>query len=296
LRKFWILDEREVWHQAAIAAAKRAGYEGRRIFRGEDAQGSGVGFIRCHAKPEALKRNHADFDVMSERLTMIQDRDQVRLYEDKSGQFAKWGSWMPATWRFTNRDEALALLDSADYPLVSKADVGASSVNVRILSTKAQAVAHVRDLFGEGVPVHHCAGGLKSRQRGYALLQRFIPHSITWRVNAIGRGRAVFKRYCYPDKPVAQTGNVDPVMEVTDEIASLLEYADQFFAHAETRWCALDILRDGEQWKILETSLAWPWPSPGKCNEAPIFRTSRRWSDMFDAMFDELASGAWSTG
>jgi hypothetical protein len=178
---------------------------------------------------------------------------------------------------------------------VSKADVGASSVNVRILKSSAEAEVHIRKLFGHGVEVKHCAGGAKSYQKGYALLQRFIPHDITWRVNAIGNGRAIFKRYCYPDKPVAQTGNVEPVMQMTREVESLLEYADLFFAYADTRWCALDILKDGEQWKILETSLAWPWPSPGKCNEAPIFRTGRRWSDMFGAMFQELASGAWAT-
>ena len=292
--KFWILDERNAWHAAAIQAAKRAGYEGRRIFRGEEA-GEGIGFLRCHAEPKALKRNHADYDVMSERLTMIQDRDQVRLYEDKSGQFAKWADWMPETHRFTNEAEALAFVDTADYPLASKADVGASSKNVRIVMDACEARAHVSRLFREGETVYHCAGGAKSIQRGYALLQQFIPHSITWRVNAIGNGRAVFKRYCYPDRPVAQTGNVEPVMQMTREVESLLEYADLFFAYADTRWCALDILRDGEQWKILETSLAWPWPSPGKCNEAPIFRTARRWSGMFDAMFDELASGAWAT-
>ena len=59
--KFSILDERNVWHAGAIAAAKRAGYEGKRIFRGEEAD-EGVAFIRCHAEPKALKRNHADFD------------------------------------------------------------------------------------------------------------------------------------------------------------------------------------------------------------------------------------------
>ena len=291
---FWILDERQVWHAGAIAAAQRAGYVGKRIFRGEEA-GEGVGFIRCHAKPDALKRNHQDYDSMAERCLMIQDEAQVKLYEDKSGQFARWGDWMPDTWRFTSKLEALAFVELTGYPLVSKADEGASSVNVRILGSVDEARQHIEALFGPGVKVKHCAGGAVSVQRGYALLQRFIPHDTTWRVNCIGNGRAVFKRFCYRDKPVAQTGNVAPVMEMSAEVESLLEFSDRFFAHAGTKWCALDVLRDGDQWKILETSLAWPWPSPGKCNEAPIFRTSRQWWAMFDAMFDELASGAWST-
>jgi glutathione synthase/RimK-type ligase-like ATP-grasp enzyme len=293
--RFYCLDERQVWHQAAISAAKRAGHSGKRIFKGEEA-GDGIGFIRPHAEPRALKRNHHDFEVMAERCQMIQDHDQVLLYEDKSGQFARWGDWMPETWRFTCLTDAVDFVREADYPLVSKADVGASSVNVRILKDREQAHTHVTALFGPGVEVRHCAGGAKSQQKGYALLQRFIPHSTTWRVNAIGRGRAIFKRFCYPDRPVAQTGNVKPVMALDAETESLLEFADRFFQHARTKWCALDVLRDGDSWKILETSLAWPWPSPGTCNEAPIFRTTRRWSAMFDAMFDELACGVWSTG
>ena len=294
MRTFWVLDEREVWHRHAIAAARRAGYQGKRIFRGKEA-GEGVGFIRCHAKPDALLRNHHDFDVMASRCLMIQDRDQVRLYEDKSGQFAKWGDWMPDTWRFTDEAEAMAFVDTADYPLVSKADVGASSKNVRILMDAYEARTHVSRLFNAGEVVHHCAGGAQSLQRGYVMFQRFIPHDTTWRVNCIGNGRAVFRRFNYADKPVAQTGNVEPVLAMREEIESLLEFSDSFFQHAQTRWCALDVLRDGNQWRILETSLAWPWPSPGACNQAPIFRTRRKWSGMFDAMFDELASGAWAT-
>ena len=292
--QFWILDEREVWHQAAIEAAKRAGHTGKRIFRGEEAR-EGIGFIRPHAKPDALRRNHRDFDVMAGRCLMVQDRKQVQFYEDKSAQFAEWGEFMPATRRFNDKHGAIAYLDRCEFPLVSKADVGASSVNVRILKSKDEAQRHIEQLFGAGIEVKHCAGGAKSRQRGYALLQRFIPHTITWRVNAIGRGRAVFRRFCYADKPVAQTGNVEPVMAMTDEIESLLEFSDRFFQHARTNWCALDVLKDGDQWRMLETSLAWPWPSPGKCNEAPIFRTDHPWLGMFDAMFDELASGAWAT-
>lgn len=228
-------------------------------------------------------------------LTMIQDAEQVRLYEDKSGQFEKWGHWMPDTWRFTDLESALAQLEHCEYPLVSKADVGASSVNVRILKTKDEAITHVKQLFGEGIRVNHGAHCPNTLQKGYALLQRFIPHHITYRVNAMGDTRAVFYRYCYPDRPVAQTGNVEPAFDMTDELESLLEYADRFFVEAGTKWCALDILRDGQEWKLLETSLAWPWPSPGRCNEGTIFRSGgKQWIEMFDVMLDEVERGAWS--
>jgi len=228
-------------------------------------------------------------------LTMIQDDAQIELYEDKSGQFDRWAEWMPATWFFMDEGAAQAFIASAEFPLVSKADVGASSINVRILKTLDEAQRHVAKLFGDGIWVHHGANCPQTKQKDYVLLQRFIPHKITYRVNAIGDARAVFYRYCYPDRPVAQTGNVEPAFDMTDELDSLLEYSDRVFAAIGSKWCALDILKDVDgSWKLLETSLAWPWPSPGECNRGTIFRSKgRKWIEMFDVMFDELERGAW---
>jgi glutathione synthase/RimK-type ligase-like ATP-grasp enzyme len=290
----FVLDERQVWWQAIIEAGARHGYTGKRIMRGRETQGqSGIGFIRPHADPRRLPFNRTDYVEMAQGLTMIQDVDQVWCYEDKSRQFFQWGRWMPETVVLTHAAKAIDYVRRSAYPLVSKADQGASSVNVRILKDRREAERHVRQAFGPGIVVDCCSGGAKVKQKGYVYLQRFIPHQVTWRVNAIGNGRAIFKRYCYKDRPVAQTGNVEPVMELDDQTESLLEFADSIFAALGTKWCALDILRDGDQWKLLETSLAWPWPSPGRCNDAPIFRTGRKWIEIFDAMFEEIESGTW---
>lgn len=293
--KFWVLDEREVWHAPMIKVARARGYDAKRIFRGEECEGPGIGFIRCHAEPKALQRNQRDWDVMSSRLTMIQDEAQVRCYENKSEQLRRWRDWMPPTRRFEDEGDAVRFAATAKYPIVSKADVGASSVNVRVIQNERQMLEHISQIFGRGIVVNHCSGGARSKQHGYVILQEFIPHTVTWRVNAIGNCRAIFKRYCYPDKPVAQTGNVEPVMELDAETESLLEFADSFFAHANTKWCAIDILKDGDKWRLLETSLAWPWPSPGACNEAPLFRSNgRRWKQIWECMFDEIEAGAWN--
>lgn len=290
----YVLDEREKWVDPVLTTARRRGYEAKEIKCGAEVrEGGGIGFIRPHADPKRLLANRDDYALMAEHLTMIQDWTQVELYEDKSAQFWRWREWMPDTWRFSTKGEALGFVERSEYPLVSKADVGASSRNVRILNSKAEAAAHVHEVFGKGIEVDHCSGGAKSKQRGYVLLQRFIPHSVTWRVNAIGRTRAIFRRFNYPDRPVAQTGNVEPVMTLSEETESLLAYANQFFAHAGTQWCAIDVLRDGDQWRFLESSCSWPWPSPGLCNEAPLFGSERRWIEMFDVMFDELEAGAW---
>lgn len=299
--KFVILDERDVWYQPAIATAWRRGYQARRIKRGSeltDADVGGVGFIRPHAEPAVLRRNQLDYDAMRGKLCMIQDEAQVRVYERKSLQAQLWHQWMPATALFGSRDAALgwAYRLGTEDVVVSKANEGASSVNVRILTGREAVEKHIHEIFDVGIPVNPCASN-KTRlvQKDYALFQEFIPHTVTWRVNAIGNGRAIFKRFCYPDRPVAQTGNVEPVMEITPEIESLLDFANLFLAQAKTKWVALDILKAPAGWRLLETSLAWPWPSPGLCNEAPIFFTKHKWIGMWDAMFDEYEGGAWAS-
>lgn len=292
---FIILDERDVWHGPAIAAASARGYNARRVFGGQVPTGPGIGFIRPHADPVRLEVNQEDYYLMQMAgLTMIQDPLQMSVYEDKSAQLQWFYEWMPTTKRFVRKEDALSFVRKCGFDtLVSKADVGASSVNVRILKGRAEQEAHVNQLFDKGIRIDHCSGGHKSVQKGYALLQEFIPHKITWRVNIVGTKMAVFKRYCYPDKPVAMTGNTEPVMELDAEIESLLDFARKFFSFADTKWCAVDILRDTSgKWKVIETSLAWPWPGVGK--QAKFFGSSRNWDQMWDVMFDEFEAGVWS--
>jgi hypothetical protein len=304
--RLYVLDPRETWHGPLIRAAAARGYDAKRIYSGDEVQDAGFGFIRCHADPKVLPKNRADFERMSQVLTMVQDRAQVQVYEDKSEQFRRWGRFMPRTWRICEKGLALELVshpERYDTPeaLVSKADVGASSLNVRVLKTRREQIAHIKQVFGGGVPVNHCSGGRGGRhvttlQRDYVILKEFIPHTVTWRVNIVGRQWAIFKRFCYPDKPVAQTGNVEPVIKLTDETESLLEYAQEVVSAIDTRWCALDILQSSSGWRMLETSLAWPWPSPGDCMQAPFFgETKRTWKDIWELLLDEIEAGVWQT-
>lgn len=303
MKQFVILDEREIWHAPACLAAADFGYEAKRIFSGTQMPVGSLGFIRTHADQRALLANQNDYDVMASRGVVIQDKAQVNVYENKTEQFNRWGRWMPDTWVFTTLESALEMLDEMPYPIVSKANEGASSVNVRIINSKAALERHVRDVFAGRVIVNACSG-VASRarfpQKGYVFLQRFIPHTTTWRVNAIGNARAIFKRYCYSNKPVAQTGNVDPVMEIDAFVDELLQYADAVFEAIGSKWCAIDILHDQQtgQLNLLETSLAWPWPSPGKCMEAPLFRDGKRsghvWKGMWHSMFEQVGEGVWA--
>jgi hypothetical protein len=171
---------------------------------------------------------------------------------------------------------------------------------VRVLHTQAEQLNHVQQVFTKGISVNHCAGGpggrnVTSVQRGYVLLQEYIPHDITFRVNVVGRARAIFKRYNAPGTLTAQTGNVDGITRLDDQLEALLAFADEVFAAINSKWCALDILRVGDSWRMIETSLAWPWPSPGNCMEAQFFGpTQRKWAGMWDLMLDEYEAGVWA--
>jgi glutathione synthase/RimK-type ligase-like ATP-grasp enzyme len=305
MKQYTILDERGNWFAPSMEAARRRGYEVERIKRGREAKLRGLGFIRPHAIPTILQQNHLDYLEMAEHLTMVQDFAQVENYDDKSAQFWRCGKWMPKTWRFDNRDAAMYFLETrAPDILVSKADVGASSKNVRILRNRGDQKAHVRDLFSKGIIVDHCAGGhgsrgATSRQRGYVLFQDYIPHDCTWRVNIVGRGRAMFKRY-NGAAGTAETGNVEPVVDYDSALVqAILAFADTIFVSIATKWCALDILhdqRDGSLY-LLETSLGWPWPSPGTCDDAPFvgpLEHPYRWRDMWELMLDEYEAGVWA--
>lgn len=322
MKSFIIMDTRDVWYKDAIAAAQRAGYGYAQRITSADQVGDrtyDLGFIRPHATPSVLKRNQeVDFPVMRGACTkMVQDWDQVRTYEDKKRQMdmfcaADLGGDMPMTFHSTDLEQIVEILESSSrMTWVSKAKEGASSTNVRVLD-KAAMIKHAREVFSKGVKVHHCdSKGTTSIQKGYMLLQEFIPHTFTWRINRIGDAYAIFHRFNYKDRAVAQTGNVNPIITAPPSHSNqmflkALQFAEYVTARLGTRWVALDVLSWADKMYLLETSLAWPWPSPGDCDQAGFFRADGTpvegysWNgigpggegNMFDLMFDAVERGA----
>jgi len=287
----YTFDSRHVWHEHIGDACRRAGIQHKRIGGIEDIDGDGWGFIRPHP---AHMPAHRDLDAHMRGLLdgMIQDRAQVEVYEDKSEQWRRWGDLMPETQRFSSLDDALSC--APDFPVVSKADEGASSVNVRIIKSRAEYEEHARQAFsGEGIKVNRCADRTFTRQRGYLLIQRFIPHDRTYRVNIVGNRMAIFERYNYKDRPVAQTGNTKGVCEFTPLHDSLLDYAAEVGRRIGSRFVALDVLKDHDEWTLLETSLAWPW-TPKDYSDVPLIGGGQ-WGGLWDALCEDLLSGAFES-
>jgi hypothetical protein len=171
-KQFTILDAWQSWNQPAADAAAKRGYDAKIVASGAEAHGrAGLGFIRPHAAPNKQKSMRDD-SLMRSCLTMVQDRAQVDVFENKGEQFARWAEFMPPTWRFNARPTALKFADSADPHMVfvSKADEGASSSNIRILSTRAALKEHIKTVFMRGVRGRHC-GGHMTMPRTYIMLQ-----------------------------------------------------------------------------------------------------------------------------
>lgn len=286
-----IRDPRRKWIAPLREAAERRGIKTHVIKSLQDVTPDDLLFIRPHADPKVLR---VDKEIYGRAGHSIQDWRQVEYYDNKRAQAAEWGHWMPRTVITSDIRQALEYAETCSLPIVSKADVGASSYNVRVIEKRHKLIAHIEKIFRRGgITVDHCdSQGTKSIQNDYVILQDFIPHDVTYRVNRIGKQNAIFLRSNYPDRPVAQTGNTVPVYELNDEYADLLDYANRFFREAETDWCAVDILKCGDGWRVIETSLSWPWPSPGDCNNATFFPSGRKWIDMFEVMLDEWQNHA----
>lgn len=318
-RTLYVYDARGRWLAPALGTALVRGWRPRRVETVADVDGPGYLLAFVHAHPELRLRGQALVWELVARgdLVPVTDPDQVEVYDDKRAQCRRWGRWMPRTSVIEADGEVLDDGRAVElavevgrllgYPLVSKADVGASSYNVRVIKDERTLRGHAQEVFGPGVPVEYNDSlGTRGVQRGYLLLQEHVPHEVTYRVNVVGNQRALFYRYNHPDRPVAQTGNVRPMRRMDPLAEELFAWVEEVRLDLGTRWCALDALRDEArgEWRLLETSLRWPWPSPGDCDKGWFFvpdgtggwRRTRQWWALWEVLMDELEAGTWDDG
>ena len=258
---------------------------------GDDIPPGSFVFFRpdMHGKRLAAEKGWIKDHVQRDDLRFVTDPAQCLLYEDKCAQFLAFAEFLPDTWLFTNHEAARMWVEThRTWPVVSKAAVGASSQYVRVVD-KREALSIVAQAFGDGIPLNHPNW---DRQRGYVLFQKFLSgNDFTWRVNVVGDEVAVFQRFNYPDRPVAQTGNTRPIRSMNSETAEVIKYARKIAGAIGSKWVALDILRDDDKLCLIETSLAWPWPGVG--DGAMFFPSGRPWYRMFELMFDQMEQGVF---
>ena len=208
-------------------------------------------------------------------------------YDDKIAQsylLEAVGVPIPKTQVFWRKADALAWCEQANYPVVAKLAVGASSQNVRLIRDAAEAKAYVGRCFsGSGIWVHPedrpqgWAIGMRRRlmkavrrvrpaagylfanrfppmphptfwmpQKNYALFQEFLPgNEFDTRVTVIGDRAFAFRRFNRPkDFRASGSGNLQH-----DPLAVDLRCVSAAFAAAQrlkSQSMAFDFLFRGE--------------------------------------------------
>ena len=278
-----------------IKAAKRAKLFGGPAFKVtnkvEKVEPSLVFFpMRQYMPHIAVNRTQVRALLQRDDLTFIQDPMQLLVYEDKIGQFQLWGDWMPPTVFFDNQEAAREFLElNRNYPLVSKSQIGSASQNVRILRSDEDAFRELKIAFEYGLNIEH------GEQKNYVLWQKFIPHDVTWRVTIVGRQFSVYKRFNYPGEDKAAPASMvgfEPINAVSDCPPGLLDFAFEFFEVADTKYCAIDVIQDGNRWRLLETALSWA--RSYKPYLVKFIGTRFTFATQMDLLMEEIKAGRWN--
>jgi glutathione synthase/RimK-type ligase-like ATP-grasp enzyme len=127
--------------------------------------------------------------------------DELFFYENKrhlSSFLAHHRLPHPPTRVFTRKEDALEYARSADYPFVSKRNIGSSATGVVIVESERQARALIRSIFGYLQPGFTLGKYYFKRRRGvplpvfgteqkhYAIFQKYLSIRWEWRLIRIG--------------------------------------------------------------------------------------------------------------
>jgi hypothetical protein len=300
--RIWALDDRpyDKCGIEVVEAARARGHKANLFKTAENLRGlDGYVFVRPAQWEPRISFDKKEIEKIRTlrapgEFKFIQDELQIDVYEDKNAQTFAFKDWMPDTWVYFTKEDALDAVGRMDYPIISKASVGSASHNVRLLKDIGAAVAEIELAFGEGIPVQAGAGN-NAKQRGYVLWQEFIHTNRTWRVTRVGDQFHVYLRWNHDDKPFAAPSRVKPTTPVPmcEDVESLLEFAKEFTHLAGTKWVALDILR-GEHtgWKLIETSLAWARGNDAAGN-AKFYGTNYSLNTQHALLIEEIEKGVF---
>lgn len=272
-------------------AAKRRGYDARLFRLATEVKAPGYVFMRLDQRQPRLSTDREQYSALIGRdgLKFIQDPGQIHAYEDKLAQVAMWREFMPQTFALFTKNQALTLAAMTRYPMVSKSAIGSASHNVRLLKDEDSAVAEINQIFGPGMKVS------LGVQKNYWLVQEFVPHDVTYRVTAVGAKRHIYQRFNFKDRPMAAPSAVIrtqplPMGPLAERI---LEFSDRFFAAADTKWCAIDVLAHlGGGFRLLETALGWARGNDESGN-APFYGTKYSLLQQHELLLDEIEAGVF---
>ena len=195
---FGIVANRGQFHQYFVAACREIGVPFRVLDLGTSdwlERVDGAELTALLAWPDAT--DHTFARVLKDRLDLLEatrmdlmvvpGRHERWMHEDK----VRLRDWLvaydvphPATWVFTDREEARAFADSCELPVVHKTAFGAAATGVRVLRRRSEVRLTVARAFGTGLRVD--GHDPRNRQRNLVLFQAFVDVEREWRLVRIG--------------------------------------------------------------------------------------------------------------
>lgn len=183
--------------------------------------------------------------------------DELRIYENKRF-FSYWalanGIPHPPTWVLYNKKEANGLLRKNMLPLVGKMNVGASGKGIRFLKTKPEYKRYINKAFTRGISsssgpklrkghllqrtlsklIHpkeilillkRYKDIARDKQKGFVILQQYIPHDFEWRAVRIGNSFFAHKKISQRGKASGslKKGYENPPIELMEFVRELTE-------------------------------------------------------------------------
>jgi glutathione synthase/RimK-type ligase-like ATP-grasp enzyme len=293
--RLWCYNDAHNWGSMLHAEATKRGHDAH-LFDDARQPDQGYVFMHMHHHPQVrlVHKRIMAIMAMNPALTLVPEYRSSVLYDDKIEQARQLARWMPRTNVFHTPGAARRYLDKApELPFMSKASEGASSHNVRLVSTYDEARLEIKHAFSDL--------GIKCRygqtQRGYLMWQDFIPGNAgDIRVIAIGTKRLLLRRGNRDDRPMASgSGRIEAVtnamLSKDTEAQQALIFANRFFAQENLNWCGIDLVKDAtNRWYVLETTVGWTLNGYYDCE---FVGTKLKGDRIWSVFLDEVEAGVF---
>jgi glutathione synthase/RimK-type ligase-like ATP-grasp enzyme len=244
------------WGERFQKAAKQLGHECKLFTMPEQVPPGARAWVRLDQQGQWRETTKSVVNRLHKRgVIVFPGPKETHWYDNKWAQLEILKPFLPETVVLTNQAAAIAYARSTRYPMVSKSSEGASSANVRLLHSEADALKEIRQVFGEGLRISH--GRIQS---GYVYYQRFVP-GLDKDYRIIVAGDMVFglERRTRPgDFRASGSGVFKPIFMTTEHEKRAAKYAVNIANSIKTKWCAFDIVFDQtDKAFVLEISSSW---------------------------------------
>lgn len=230
-------------------------------------------------------------------LKLIPDLLTIMCYEDKIMQLKAFSAYMPKTILLLPDDsvrDAQRATDELGFPFVSKSREGSSSINVRLINDRAEALAEYHTVMLNG-GIHLPGGCL---QKGYLIWQKYCQNNpCDYRVCINGAYTLMLQRDNAHGRPFASGSGKNRPINYPDEFQTgALEKAREFFSEYHLKWAGIDLVYehdgdDGGTWRVLETTLGWSLRAYEDCH---YFGTGLKGKHIWELLVEQIKHGAFS--